>query len=91
MAIIEVRVCDTCEAQGDITTWTISRDQETRHVDLCDRHGEALARLFGGAEVPKASTPARSGRGQIRHMKITTPEELASLHGGEKQKAPHGH
>lgn len=72
MAEVTIRVCDVCQQGDDVTTYRITRDGESRVLDLCDKHNGTIEEMFKEAQV------VRRGVRQRRTFSdsVTTLEEI---------------
>lgn len=76
MALVSVRVCDTCGSQEGVHTYDVKRDDRKKKKDLCTEHGAPLEQFLEEEEAPR-----RAGRPRTRAAgsKATTMEEIEAL------------
>lgn len=70
MAKITVTVCDTCETQDEVRSYTLTEGERVVEVDLCATHAAALEAL-----LPKPRPAAPKG---VRR-KVMSIEEIEAL------------
>ena len=90
MATVTLTVCDTCAAQGDITTYTVEAGGRIGVADLCPQHAAGLVAFLDTHAVTPHAVPGT--RGSYRHTgryrsTISTLEEIETAKRKEREVA----
>ena len=91
MATVTLTVCDTCGAQGDITTYTVEAGGRIGVADLCPVHAAALSAFLDDHAITSRQNAPKT-RGSYRHAgryrsTISTLEEIEATKVKEKEAA----
>ncbi len=83
MATVTLTVCDVCDAQNGVATYTVEASGRIAVADLCEIHAAPLIEFIGAHAVQPQPTP-KGGRGNYRHAgryrsTISSLEEIEAV------------